>query len=1088
MDFLDTLRINYSKLKDENIVNILWKEILKEERSEEYLDLLIEYSFHYPVDSDSYLEELIQKFDEVHIEDLRKIDGHLKAYLITFLYYCTNRYSCRVPAKTTVLASTLYIKLISLSNIGKFFFEKSMLKLQLMVFLDVFHESSVSELNRMNMLKVLKEYCLKEKLDIIFLKAVINTFIGVTMIATKEVVQGIKDVQSVQLYCMNSIKDIVLHEENDNNIKCMMGGLFRCLGKNIPPTVQNKTAARSVIKVLIRDILQEELDQSKFQFLLEAFCISWGKEDFNCYEDAVAFMNMLRSQYYKELVRKMVSYTQSKYNKKIFLSNVMNLLVAMANSLPTFNLDKIAVLYSCALRNIVYYFLDKDKKLVDKAVETMAKICLMKDNALVNLIFSHVSGNGKFVNMKIESLLLGINTITDEKWGVSQRNQNLFIIVARFLSSSRGVNSDLVQKTLNAICKDFTPFSLKPSLPILHELYCVLALKEEIESAQTVLKILFKSAMHQDAVSVKFAEHIFYSMLKPSVIDSISYDPKYYYNMFLTSNFDYELLFSKCQRLIQPNQIDNVIKEFDYEEPGAAVLLCCLLNYCKYEDSTVFAEYFIENFSEIAIRPMMGPLSIAFRKIIINRTITVNDAPQLNTLHSFLLKGFYEQTYQVPCIKPAFDLMQEIRRLLQIDIENQFLNQLLETTSERAFRRMHRREIGDLSVFMYLNELCILTRKLPTEDVVRFLIGYMKNPIKIEELKTFMPDIYLQLLTLFTTMAMLNKKKVPLALKYLKDVLTDESQITKILGFKLYYSLCKEMTHEFEEVISFSFREIVVADPCLTRLCIIAIEELVHHDFIKLEADNFFRFIYALGYDELTIFMKDILEKRFMLSNQNDITKYYVQTIMYMHTYSKMPNYPISNEFMQELVRMKLRLNCKNEIPVFLFSHLPIKKKFNVLQEIACIFDDIVRGHCKIEVNFFPMLTDLILTFRFMKKTSTETKIDKNYYNYVCKEIQKKIVKFDASYKGQSYYNEFETEIRKCTLSLLNLLFLENKQIADGIQIILFDALMHWIDFVLQEIIAYIHIEKGRDYAQYFSKLVQYFKRNQSKFGSPSRQ
>lgn len=1078
MDFLSTLRVHYDKLNSVHAINILWREMIELKRPEENLDQLIEYSFHYPVDSDSYLEDLLQKFDAVVNEDLRNIDGRLKAYLITFLYYCTSRIRTSIPAKTAILASTLYIKLISLPNIGKFFFEKNMMLQQLSVLLDdAFYESSVSELSRLNILKLLKEYCIKEKLEVSILRTILCALTGVTMIGCKEVVQEIKDVPPVPLFCMNFIKDIVLREEEDNNIKYMMQVLFICLGDE----QQYQISAKSAIKIFIRDVLQEELDQSKFQFILESFCTCWGKTHFKHYEDAVVFMNALRVTYYKELLRKIVFHTQSKNQKKTFLLNVMHILRNMANNLPTFNLDKISVLYSCALRNIVFYFLEKDETLVNTAIETIENICLMKNNPLVNQIFSHISSNGKFVNMEIETLLLAINKITDDKLGVSRRNQSLFIIVARFLSSSRGVNSDLVRKTLNAICKNFTPFSLRPSLPILHELYCVLALKEEIESAQTVLKILFKSAMHQDAASVKFAEHIFHSMLKPSVIDKITYDPKYYYNIFLTSDFDYELLFSKCQRLIQPMQIEDVIKNFDYDEPGAAVLLCCLLNYCEYEESAVFAEYFIKHFSEIAIRSTMGPLSIAFRKIIINRTITVDDAPQLDILHRYILKGLYEQTYQVPCIKPAFDLMQQIRKLLEIDEDDQFLNELIFCTSERAFRRMHRREIGDLSVFMYLNELCILTRKPPTENVISYLQLCMNNPIKLQDLKTFMPDIHLQLLTLFTTMAMMNKKEVPLALEYLKDVLTDESQITKIFGFKLYYSLCKEITHEFEEVISFSYREIVVADPCLTRLCIITIEELVHDDFIKLEADTFFKFIYALGYDELTIFMKDILTKRFMLSNQNDIAKFYVQTIMYIHTYSKMSNYPISNEFMQELVRMKLRLNCKKEIPVFLFNALPIKKKFNVLTEISYIFDDIVRGQCKVEVDFFPMLTDLILTFRFMKNPSTETKIDNNYYNQICKKIQNKIVQSCTSYKSESYYNEYEDEIRKCTLSLLKLLFLENKQIADGIQIVLFDALMHWIDFVFHEIIAYVHIEKGRDYAQYFSKLVQYFKRNQSK-------
>ncbi|KAG5879213.1 hypothetical protein JTB14_027079 [Gonioctena quinquepunctata] len=177
----------------------------------------------------------------------------------------------------------------------------------------------------------------------------------------------------------------------------------------------------------------------------------------------------------------------------------------------------------------------------------------------------------------------------------------------------------------------------------------------------------------------------------------------------------------------------------------------------------------------------------------------------------------------------------------------------------------------------------------------------MEDSTRIQELRTFMPDVYIQLLTLFVTLAMMNKKKIPLAVNYLRGVLYDDQQIVQVVAFKLFFSLCQEMTHEFDEVITFVFREIVRADPCLIRICVISIEELIHEDYVKLSAENFFKFVYVLGCDDLTIFMKDILMKRFVLSNQNDIAKYYVQTITYIHMYSKLLPYPISPQFDEDL-------------------------------------------------------------------------------------------------------------------------------------------------------------------------------------------
>ncbi|XP_074042774.1 uncharacterized protein isoform X3 [Leptinotarsa decemlineata] len=797
--------------------------------------------------------------------------------------------------------------------------------------------------------------------------------------------------------------------------------------------------------------------------------------------EAAVIMNLLKVQYYKELLRRMGLYSQSRNHKK-YLVNVMNLLLACIRNLPSFSLEKVEVLFSCVLRNIVLHFIDEDRIIANKAIEVVTNICLIKGNPLLNTIFNQIQCSRKFINITIEALLLSFNQIVDEKWGNSPRNQNLLVIMSRFLTYSQNMNNELVQKTLNSICKDCTPFSLKPSLPILHELFCVMALKEETDIARAVLKIIFRNAMHQDATSAAFLDHIFKSLLVPSIIDNTTYSPKYYYNIFLTSEFEYEALFTKCQKNIREEHIERIIQELDYEEPGGAVLLCCLLNYCKYEETTVLAEFFIQNFAEIATRANMGPLSIALNKILINKTLTEQDIPQLDVLQSLIMEALFEQTFQVPCIKPAFSLLQEIRKLLRIDLEDQILNQLLVVTSERAFRRLHRREIGDNSVFMYLNELCLLMKKPPTEYVVRMLESYMEDSTKIQEIKSLMPEIYIQLLTLFTTLAMMNKKKVPMAINYLREVLYNDHQIVQILAFKLFFSLCQEMTHEYDEVITFVFREIVRADPCLIRICVISIEELIHEDFVKLSSEDFFKFVYVLGCEDLVIFMKDVLTKRFILSNQNDIAKFYVQTIVYIHMYSKLPNYPISPQFDEDLVRIKLKMNAPNEVPAFLFHVLSLKKKFNVLCEISSIFEDLIRGQCKIENNFFDMLKDLILTFKFLATSNKVVINDKHYYNNVCKEIESRMVNYDASFETKSYYGEYEAEIKRCTIILLKLLFFENDQLADKIQLILFDTVIHWIDFVKAEIISYLHLEKGREYGQYFSKLVQYYKRNKAKF------
>lgn len=131
----------------------------------------------------------------------------------------------------------------------------------------------------------------------------------------------------------------------------------------------------------------------------------------------------------------------------------------------------------------------------------------------------------------------------------------------------------------------------------------------------------------------------------------------------------------------------------------------------------------------------MGPLSVAVRKIILNKTISQRHVPQLDCLHGLLLEALFQQAYQVPCIKPAYDLLQEIRNVLRIELHDAILDQLLTVTSERAFRRLHRREIGDHSVILYLNELCLLMKKMPSEHVTVLLEQYMDNPDRVRGIK-----------------------------------------------------------------------------------------------------------------------------------------------------------------------------------------------------------------------------------------------------------------------------------------------------------------------------------------------------------------
>lgn len=66
--------------------------------------------------------------------------------------------------------------------------------------------------------------------------------------------------------------NFLIREEHDTNTKHPKQGPFIRLGDKPVQTQQNKISAKSAIKILISDVLQEG-----FQFILETFCICWGQ-------------------------------------------------------------------------------------------------------------------------------------------------------------------------------------------------------------------------------------------------------------------------------------------------------------------------------------------------------------------------------------------------------------------------------------------------------------------------------------------------------------------------------------------------------------------------------------------------------------------------------------------------------------------------------------------------------------------------------------------------------------------------------------------------------------------------------------------
>lgn len=186
MNFITTIQQYFDKLPHMTVITELWKEIIKGKRNEISQDHIIEYSFHYPVDTDVYLEELNQKFDDCLKEELKTVEGNLKAYLQTFIYYCINS-SERISFRTSLYAAELYLKLITLeSDIEKLYFEPNIYISVLQLVDIVCKKNEYSEVHIIRILEYVFNYVSRNNVSYVVLQGSANMFSNVIKTRAQE--------------------------------------------------------------------------------------------------------------------------------------------------------------------------------------------------------------------------------------------------------------------------------------------------------------------------------------------------------------------------------------------------------------------------------------------------------------------------------------------------------------------------------------------------------------------------------------------------------------------------------------------------------------------------------------------------------------------------------------------------------------------------------------------------------------------------------------------------------------------------------------------------------------------------------------
>lgn len=301
--FLDILQDYFDKMPDSNLITLVWKEIITGRRKLISSHTLIEYSFHYPVDTEMYLSELLKKFDECIKQDLKTISGNLKAYLLIFLYHCLGN-SERLPMRTSLYAAELYLKLILLPpDIGKLYYEKNMYCMILYMLNRITKKSTVPVEPTQLVLEMTLKFISRDEMDTMRLLAgTANVYANIVKYRAKygQIKQCELDhfwvffsVDSVfciavddplGLCCLKCIKELIIVKEHPRELQYIMKSLLRCLVKD--DCLQSNEEQRQRAAIITRNFIEKTLfveiqDKLKHKYFVDSLFLVLGSPDFD---------------------------------------------------------------------------------------------------------------------------------------------------------------------------------------------------------------------------------------------------------------------------------------------------------------------------------------------------------------------------------------------------------------------------------------------------------------------------------------------------------------------------------------------------------------------------------------------------------------------------------------------------------------------------------------------------------------------------------------------------------------------------------------------------------------------------------------
>jgi hypothetical protein len=839
----------------------------------------------------------------------------------------------------------------------------------------------------------------------------------------------------------------------------------------------------NVIQVNLRNLIKsmhKKFKEDHYKTFMNAFIHIWKHPDFTFYGEAVLIMNSLNEHHYRTLLDILHKMILSKTPHK----NIFKLSLAIICYPPRYvPIEKVKVTNEVLFKNILLNCISSKSDVSNFAVESLADILLSPDleKEYIKQPIKVVLNCDHEQNLNVPVLLRGLQSLMNKKWSSRSRNKNLFVVAVSIMLFAEEEYPETYREVLEILCEEASPFDLKPYLPLLSETYIKMTTKNYKFSAFQILKIIFKMSLHPMASSTEYVKYLYTSMVYPNVCKGVMTKSEIFIDLIISDDFNYVEFFQKCQTLgfIKIEHISKLMNNLSSINESNLKLLCAITHLTEYKELSIIANHINDHFMMICNNSDLNYLFYIYNKIVKNNSMRSFEVSRSNEIMTCFIKHhLLRQTLRWNCVANAFALLKTLEDFTNLEedfeqLKQQYDRKLALTLQDR----------GSFLPLLYYSQLVIFSRLMPSEDNLIAMTDFLKlcSTVAHRSSPEFNPKIWIGCLLLYTNICIVKTSLVEACLDFLHNGLNSSVTAVKLASINMTFDLCNMVTHNFEDIINYMFKQLVYGDAVFKKTCLLKIDRLIRDDYLKLDLKQFLIFVSILGDCNISLrdYGKQLLSESFFTSNTLVIARYFVPFIVHINGYRKHSSYIISSNGYELVQLVSKNVLNRRKIYNLLFNSLPMKSRFSIIHILTIhVLENLMKGTIELAEGFLNMIKDSIYIFKLMTPSSNEDESNENYNKKVVANISKYLLQ-RTEFTEKPSHTEYHKEITKATETLLKLLFFnDSNNIQKYIRASIFDAIIHWTNFLMLDLIYLLHTERNKELRHYYSKFDEFFKKN----------